>query len=47
MDKYLKNKVIIILGGGIEVKLPGFQFIENVRVIRRFEEFDIMLSTFD
>ena len=47
MDKYLKNKVIIILGGGIEVNLPDFKFIENVRVIRRFEEFDIMLTTFD
>ena len=47
MDKYLKNKVIIILGGGIEVNLPDFQFIENVRVIKRFEEFDIMLTTFD
>ena len=47
MDKYLKNKVIIILGGGIEVNLPDFKFIENVRVIRRFEDFDIMLTTFD
>ena len=47
MDKYLKNKVIIILGGGIEVNLPDFKFIENVRVIKRFEEFDIMLTTFD
>jgi len=47
MDKYLDSKVIIILGGGIEINLPDFKFIENVRVIKRFEEFDIMLTTFD
>ena len=47
MDKYLNSKVIIILGGGIEVNLPDFKFIENVRVKKRFEEFDIMLTTFE
>ena len=34
MDKYLDSKVIIILGGGIEINLPNFKFIENVRVIK-------------
>ena len=43
MDKYLKNKVIVILGGGSEVDFPEFKNIENVKVVKSFEDFDKML----
>jgi DNA-binding transcriptional MerR regulator len=43
IDKYLKNKVIVILGGGSEVDFPGFKNIENVKVIKSFEDFDKLL----
>ena len=43
MDKYLKNKVKVILGGGREVDFPEFKNIENVMFIKRFEDFDKML----
>jgi DNA-binding transcriptional MerR regulator len=43
IDKYLKNKVIVILGGGSEVDFPEFMNIENVKVIKSFEDFDKLL----
>ena len=43
MDKYLKNKVKVILGGGSEVDFPEFKNIENVKVVKSFEDFDKML----
>ena len=43
MDKYLKNKVIVLLGGGSEVDFPEFKNIENVKVVKSFEDFDKML----
>ncbi len=43
MDKYLKNKVKVILGGGREVDFPEFKNIDNVRVVKSFEDFDKML----
>ena len=43
IDKYLKNKVIVILGGGSEVDFPEFKNIENVKVVKSFEDFDKML----
>ena len=43
MDKYLKNNVKVILGGGREVDFPEFKNIENVKVIKSFEDFDEML----
>ena len=43
MDKYLKNNVKVLLGGGREVDFPEFKNIENVKVIKSFEEFDILL----
>jgi hypothetical protein len=43
MDKYLKNNVIVILGGGSEVDFPEFKNIENVKVVKSFEDFDKML----
>ena len=43
MDKYLKNNVKVVLGGGREVDFPEFKNIENVKVIKSFEDFDKML----
>jgi DNA-binding transcriptional MerR regulator len=43
MDKYLKNNVKVLLGGGREVDFPEFKNIENVKVIKSFEDFDEML----
>ena len=43
MDKYLKNNVIVILGGGSEVDFPEFKNIENVKVVKSFEDFDKLL----
>ena len=45
MDKYLKNNVKVVLGGGSEVDFPGFKNIENVKVVKSFEDFDKMLAT--
>jgi len=44
MDKYLNNRVKFILGGGVEVDLPVYKNIENVKFVQSFEEFDRMLS---
>ena len=44
MDKYLKNRVKFILGGGHEVDLPAYKKIENVKFVQSFEEFDRLLS---
>ncbi|MBT4014869.1 MAG: hypothetical protein HOF14_02985, partial [Deltaproteobacteria bacterium] len=43
MDKYLKNNVKVILGGGREIDFPEFKNIENVMVIKSLEDFDKML----
>ena len=43
MDKYLKNKVKVVLGGGREVDFPEFKNIENVKIVKSFEDFDRML----
>jgi len=43
MDKYLKNNVKVILGGGREIDFPGFKNIENVKVVKSFENFDKLL----
>ena len=43
MDKYLKNKVIVVLGGGSEIDFPYFKNIENVKVVKSFEDFDKFL----
>ena len=45
MDKYLKNKVKVILGGGSEGDFPEFKNIDNVKVVKSFEDFDKMLAT--
>ena len=43
MDKYLKIKVIVVLGGGSEIDFPDFKNIKNVKVVKRFEDFDKFL----
>ena len=43
MDKYLKNNVKVVLGGGREVDFPEFKNIENVKVVKSLEDFDKML----
>ena len=43
MDKYLKNNVKVLLGGGREVDFPEFKNIENVKVVKSFEDFDKIL----
>ena len=43
MDKYLKNNVKVVLGGGREVHFPEFKNIENVKVVKSFEDLDKML----
>jgi len=43
MDKYLKNNVKVVLGGGREVDFPEFKNIENEKVIKSFEDFDKLL----
>ena len=43
MDKYLKNKVIVVLGGGSEIDFPDFKNIEYVKVVKSFEDFDKFL----
>ena len=43
MDKYLKNKVIVVLGGGSEIDFPYFKNIENVKFVKSFEGFDKFL----
>ena len=43
IDKYLNNKVEIILGGGYKIDFPYFENIGNIKFISSFEDFDKML----
>ena len=43
MDKFLKNRVSLILGGGFELDLPYFKNLGNIKFVKSFEEFDNML----
>ena len=43
VDKYLKNNVEIILGGGYKIDFPDFKNIGNIQLISSFEDFDKML----
>jgi len=43
MDKYLNDRVKLILGGGLEVGLPDFKNLKNIKFVQSFEEFDKML----
>ena len=44
IEKCLRNKVEIILGGGYKIDLPNFKNIENVKFVSSFEDFDKMLK---
>ena len=44
IDKYLRNKVEIILGGGYKIDLPDYNNIENVMFVSSFEDFDKLLK---
>ena len=44
IDKCLRNKVEIILGGGYKIDLPNFKNIENIKFVSSFEDFDKMLK---
>ena len=43
IDKYLNNRVGIILGGGYKIDFPDFENIGNIKFISSFEDFDKML----
>ena len=40
IDKYLKNKIEIILGGGYKIRFPRFENITKVKFVSSFEDFD-------
>lgn len=44
LDKSLKSKVKVILGGGWELSFPKFKNITEVKVVGNFESFDEFLS---
>ena len=44
LDKNLKNKITVILGGAWEINFPQFKNITNVVIMNSFEELDKMLS---
>ena len=46
MDKNLKHKMKIILGGGWIANFPKFKHIENILFVNGFEDFDTMLTKF-
>ena len=43
IDKYLNNRIEIILGGGYKIDFPDFENIGNIKFISSFEDFDKML----
>lgn len=43
LDKHLTSKVRVILGGGWEIDFPKFKNIEQVVVVKSFEDFDKIL----
>lgn len=47
VDKYLKIKVDIMLGGGLDMKFPKFKMIKQIRVIKSFDDFDKILLALD
>ena len=44
MNKNLKHKVKIILGGGWKINFPEFKHIEDILLVNGFEDFDYMLT---
>lgn len=43
LDKHLTSKIRVILGGGWEIDFPKFKNIEQVVVVKSFEDFDKIL----
>ena len=43
VDEHLRINVEIILGGGLQVDLPNFKYIEDVKFVSSFEDLDKML----
>ena len=46
LDKNLKNKVTVVLGGGWEMDFPSFTNIEKIEVMTSFETFDESLMNY-
>jgi len=44
MDKNLKHKLKVILGGGRSINFPEFKHIEDIVLVKSLQEFDTMLS---
>ena len=44
MDKNLKHKLKVILGGGWSLNFPNFKYIEDILLVNGFEDFDYMLT---
>ena len=44
MDKHLKHKMKVILGGGWRLNFPELKHIEDILVVNRFEDFDYILT---
>ena len=44
MDKNLKHKLKVILGGGWKLNFPEFKHIEDILLVNGFEDFDYMLT---
>jgi len=44
MDKNLKHKLKIILGGGWKLNFPNFKNIEDVLLVNGLVDFDTMLT---
>ena len=44
MDKNLKHKLKVILGGGRSISFPEFKHIEDIVLVKSLKDFDTMLS---
>ena len=44
MDKNLRHKLKIILGGGKRVNFPEFKHIEDIVLVKSLQDFDTMLT---
>ena len=44
MDKNLKHKLKVILGGGGSINFPEFKHIENILLVKSLPDFDTILT---
>ena len=44
MDKNLRHKLKIILGGGKRINFPEFKRIEDIVLVKSLQEFDTILT---